>query len=52
MNLVVGDLETSENNVNMLSVLEASFVIYDERFKELESFHESARIRPTCVPSP
>mgnify|MGYP002833591639 FL=1 len=51
MNLVVGDIETSENNVNMLSVLEASFVIYDERFKELESFHESARIRPTCVPS-
>ena len=51
MNIVVGDLETSENNVNMLSVLEASFVIYDDRFQELESFHESARIRPTCVPS-
>ncbi len=51
MNLVVGDIETSEANVNMLSVLEASFCIYDDRFKELESFHESARIRPTCVPS-
>ena len=51
MNIVVGDLETSENNVNMLSVLEASFVIYDDRFQELESFHESARIRPTAVPS-
>ena len=51
MNIVVGDIETSEANVNMLSVLEASFCIYDDRFKELESFHESARIRPTCVPS-
>ena len=52
MNIVVGDLETSETNVNMLSVLEASFVIYDDRFQELdEPFHQTARIRPTCVPS-
>ena len=53
MNLLVGDLETSESNVNSLSVLEASFCLYDDRFQELEppGFHESARIRPTCIPS-
>ena len=53
MNLLVGDLETSDSNVNSLSVLEASFCLYDDRFKEINdaSNHESARIRPTCVPS-
>ena len=51
MNFVFGDLETSDSNVNSLSVLEASFCLYDDRFKELASFHESAKIRSTCVPS-
>ena len=52
MNLLVGDLETSDSNVNSLSVLEASFCLYDDRFKEIGTpFHESARIRSTCVPS-
>ena len=44
MNIVVGDLETSENNVNMLSVLEASFVIYDDRFQELDHFMKVQRL--------
>ena len=52
MNLLVGDLETSDSNVNSLSVLEASFCLYDDRFREIAPpFHESARIRSTCVPS-
>ena len=52
MNLLVGDLETSDSNVNSLSVLEASFCLYDDRFREIDTpFHESARIRSTCVPS-
>jgi len=36
MNLLVGDLETSDSNVNSLSVLEASFCLYDDRFREIE----------------
>ncbi len=52
MKLLVGDLETSDRNVNSLSVLEASFCLYDDRFREIDTpFHESARIRSTCVPS-
>ena len=52
MNLLVGDLETSDSNVNSLSVLEASFCLYDDRFREIGTpFHESAKIRSTCVPS-
>ena len=50
-NFLVADLETSDSNVNSLSVLEASFCLFDDRFKELSSYHESARIRSTCVPS-
>ena len=52
MNYVFGDLETSDSNVNSLSVLEASFCLYDDRFRELEPpFNDSAKIRSTCVPS-
>ena len=50
-NYVIGDLETSDSNVNSLSILEASFCLYDDRFRELKSMHASSRIRPTCVPS-
>ena len=51
-NYVFGDLETSDSNVNSLSVLEASFCLYDDRFREIGTpFHATARIKPTCVPS-
>ena len=50
-NFVFGDLETSDSNVNSLSILEASFCLYDDRFREIAPFHETARIKPTSVPS-
>ena len=50
-NYVFADLETSDSNVNSLSILEASFCLYDDRFRELKSFHQSSRIKPTSVPS-
>ena len=50
-NYVFGDLETSDSNVNSLCVLEASFCLYDDRFRELKSLHATSRIRSTCVPS-
>ena len=51
MNYLFFDSETTDSNVNYLSILQASFVLVDERFKELDRLDLKCRLRPTVIPS-
>ena len=50
-NILVLDFETSSSSVNHLSLLQGAFVLFDERWRELERLNVRCRIRPTVVPS-
>ena len=53
MNYLVADFETSSSAVNHLSLLQGAFVLFDERWREIEGgkLDIRCRIRPTVVPS-
>ena len=51
MNFVWFDYESSGSRVNFDQVLEASFVLTDDRFKVLEKMELRCRLKPNVVPN-
>ena len=51
MNFVWFDYESSDSRVNFGNVLEASFILTDDRFKILEKKELKCRLKPNVVPS-
>ena len=49
MNYLFADFETSDSNVNSLCLLEAGFILLDERFREIDRLSVKCRPRPTTI---